>query len=416
VNTAEKTRELLLEAHPAPRSGTFRDWEEVLRRTRPSRRRRGWVVRRAALLAAAVAAVAAVVLATPFGDEENVDVLGRALAAVGEGPVLHVVLEEEWGGVLVDLETGERSRLRGERELWYDPERGVRDVSRLGGVVERDLARPAGELAEHETKILAFLTGYREALESGRARVVGEGVVHGEPVYWIRIHDELLPDVADNRLHEWARDVAVSKETFAPVATRETRDGEPGPQAGARIVRMEALPAGAVDFTPRRTPDEHLVMSVGAGAEIDVAEARRLLGRGPLTLGEEFRGIPLGRIARLELGARREGEEWDRIVGAEVFYGQLDEQGRPRFSRRPSGAPGVSPPPEGAEYVLIEQVPRPHPAFRIGVQNYMPPEGKALLIGPRVALRRDGLLVAVSASSPELALAAARALASAALR
>ena len=55
--------------------------------------------------------------------------IDRALAATGEGPVLHLVYESDLPHTLVDLETGERTELRAEHEVWFDPEAGLRETS-----------------------------------------------------------------------------------------------------------------------------------------------------------------------------------------------------------------------------------------------------------------------------------------------
>ena len=69
------------------------------------------------------------------------------------------------------------------------------------------------EMSEHTTSIYSSLgAGYREALESGQAEVVGEETVDGTDVYWIRIED--------------GHDVAVSRDTFEPdLHPRDARTG-----------------------------------------------------------------------------------------------------------------------------------------------------------------------------------------------
>jgi hypothetical protein len=79
------------------------DWERVAVAAGRRRRRRVGV----SVVMAVVAAVA-LALAWPFHAQHG-GFFDRALAAVGDGPVLHVVLRGDWGGTLVDLRTGERS-------------------------------------------------------------------------------------------------------------------------------------------------------------------------------------------------------------------------------------------------------------------------------------------------------------------
>lgn len=285
------------------------DWKRVTaaaRVDRPQRGTRGMAARLAAV-AAAAAGLAVLVLASPFQDGDG-GILERALAAIGDGPVLHVVLRGEWGGTLVDLETGERSPVHGENEVWYDSERGrVHSVLRLGGVVQHE---ELYEPREPPAELAALGRDYRHALESGTAQIVGEATLDGHPVVWITIRREMLPDVADGRDHEWAQQVAVSRRTFKPVALRETRDGAPGPGTMRRVLDLELLPSGEGDFTARnaRTLDG---TAFKQGREpIALDEARATLGRSPLWLGREHAGLPLARAFRetTSSGRRREVE------------------------------------------------------------------------------------------------------------
>ena len=364
------------------------------------RRRRGrWLVRGAVAMAAA-AAVLAYLLAAPFEGEEP-GILDRARAAVGTGPVLHLVLREEWGGTLIDLETGRPlKRLHGEREVWFDPTRGLHEISRFGGVVQNETVYPPGRLARHLEKTYAGLAdGYRKALASGEARVLGSGVVDGIPVYWIRVDAEWLPDVADNRLHEWAHDVAVSRETYEPVYFRETRDGKPGPDTGARVLRMDSLPAGAGDFDAKPSALDGMVAVRGVEEQIGLESAATVLGRPALWLGREFRGLPLARLSRLELASRpRDGSDWDRVSGVTLFYGSLRQ------------APGRDEqyPDYEQPYVWIQELSRYHHALPGG--PYVPPEGTAVVYGNVARARKSGLVISVTGSDAALVTGAARAL------
>jgi Sigma-70 region 2 len=169
-----------------------------------------------------------------FGDPVRAAVAARALAAADDGPVLHVVLRGEWGGTLVDLETGRQTPVHGENEIWYDPDRPlVRTISRLGESVQHERVYDPGE---PPAELVALGREYRKALQSGSARVAGEGTIDGERVTWITIRSKMLPDSADGKFHEWVQQVAVSHETFRPIATRDTRDGRPGPGTLQRVL------------------------------------------------------------------------------------------------------------------------------------------------------------------------------------
>lgn len=376
--------------------GEAGDWQEVLRDA-ARRRSRGWA-RRAGLLAAAATAVLALLLAWPFGGAERGGVLDQALAAVGDGPVLHIVREGSWGGELVDLRTGERTRVPGITETWYDAERNfVRGVSRLGGVVQSDetfrARRGANELA-------ALGVRYRAALEAGTARVFGEGTVEGEPVLWIVVRREDLPDVADRKNHAWTQQVAISKATYEPVATRETRDGVEGPGTRQLVRTLEYVSRDAADFgqvVDGARSARAMYFNPGfAGPALSLADAREVLGQAPVWAGRQLGELPLARIGKEQMGRYDpQTRTRDGIEGAVFVYGRLDvRQGDTQFD---------------GPYVVVRQTTSSPLEYAAGNQ-FLPPPGKAF-VGPNSALlRKEGLYVRVEASSAELALAAARAL------
>jgi hypothetical protein len=111
------------------------DWGRVL--ADAERRTQGaWLARVAVVAVAAVVGVAAA-LVSPFEDEQPTGVIGRALAAVGDGPVLHVVFRSDLGTAFVRLSTGEVTPVYAEVELWFDPDRGAHYASRRHLVIEQ---------------------------------------------------------------------------------------------------------------------------------------------------------------------------------------------------------------------------------------------------------------------------------------
>jgi hypothetical protein len=442
--------ELLDELTPsyADRQG---DWGRVAKSARGRRDRRStpWWLARLGLVAAAVAAGAALVLAWPFQAEQG-GVLDRALAAIGDGPVLHVVLRGEWGGTLVDLNSRKRSPVHGENEVWYDAARGlVHSVSRLGGAIQdEELYEPKQPPAD----LAALGREYKQALESGTARVSAEATIDGERVLWVTIHRELLPDVADGKDHEWAQQVAISRRTFKPVALRETRDGEPGPGTGQRVLQLEFLPAGAGDFSAPKDRSLDETTFKQRREPIGLEQARATLGRTPLWLGREYRGLRLaqvyrettstGRLRRVRVtGSAAEaatrcsklrGEKasqcfralglhpievrpdgvfterpivWTGEQSALVlFYGTVEgdpgaahQDAMPLFDRRP--------------HLTVTETTQPS-SFGLGVGSYAPPEGSVFVAagGRSGVLQLDGIHVTIEASDEASVLGAASAL------
>jgi hypothetical protein len=419
-----------------PTTGERGDWDAVVRDA--GVRRRPGFLRPLTGLAVAAAALFALALFQPW-ESESPTFLERALAAIDDGPVLHVVLRGEWGGTLVDLKTGDREPVYGESEIWYDFERDrMHSLTRLGGVVEyEELSEPREPAAD----VAALGREYRQALENGSARIAGEGSVDGEPVAWIVIRDENLPDSADGKLHRWAEEIAVSGESYEPVALRQTRDGVPGPGTLARVQELEMLPSGQGDFSASKDLDPNGMVFIEGREPISLEEAADVLGDTPLWLGREHDGLPLaatfrtsrkmGRQRALECSKLRgeaagrcmralgrhpleirpdgvftRGETaWEREdVGLRLFYGTVGDE--PSTYRQEDDVPLIDRP-----YVTVSESTNLSP-LRRGVSRYVPPEGSLFIAagGHMGALAVDGVYVSIEASSEKLMLSAARAL------
>ena len=132
----------LLDTLAPPYEGTG-DWNRVLRDAKLERRPL-WRPYRLAAVAALVAVIAGAVALWPASNGTGGSVLDRALAATGEGQVLHLVYEGELPSALVDLETGERTEVRSQHEVWFDPAGGPppdRDLRRRRAVRHRPRPR-----------------------------------------------------------------------------------------------------------------------------------------------------------------------------------------------------------------------------------------------------------------------------------
>ena len=144
-----------------PKPARISAWDEVLRDARP--RRRSLSVQLA--LAAGIVALVALFVVAPWQGSERVGVLDRALGAVGDDPITHAVFRGDWGGTLVDLKSGERKSLYGEKEIWYDPSRNLaHEILRFGGAIEHE------ELYNPDKSASPFAVlarDYRKALEQG---------------------------------------------------------------------------------------------------------------------------------------------------------------------------------------------------------------------------------------------------------
>jgi hypothetical protein len=371
-------------------------WDAVLRDARPRGRSLGLQL----AVATGVVALVALFVVAPWQGSERVGVLERALAAVGDGPVLHLVLRNEWSGTLVDLDSGERKSLYSETEMWIDPERGFVTVDRFGGVPS---ARHVAMTDQIERPFAIAASDYHDALESGRAKVVGDGVVDGIPVYWIEV-EHVRPSDAGHPL-DWSLEVGVSKENYRPVHIREMRDGAPYGK-GTRVLLAEQLPAGSGDFSPAPLPGPGLISYEVSRPEISRAEASAIVGGHAAWLGPEFDGLPLGGISELTLRTLSPADTVTSIEtkGVRTVYGS-----RLTFDGLPTSTPNL----------LIEQTTRSvHPLLDYGIGKYEVPEGHAVLLGGggdgRAYVGFEGTVVLITAHagerSTDLALAAARAL------
>lgn len=375
-------------------------WREIERLASRTRRRRAAVVLAALPLAAALALL---VLAWPFSGGPGGTLLQRAAAAIGGGPVVHAVVQSGFAGTEIDLASGTRVSVHEEDELWYDPARGVHDITRFAGVVQGD-SLYAPRRVTYLDRTLAFLaTDYRQALTNGTARVLGNGDVDGTPVYWIRVDTQMLPDVADGKLHEWAHDVAVAQDSLKPVATRETRDGKVSPDGISHVLSVESLGSGEGDFTASPSVNQTgVAMRFQLAGSLTPAQADDALGAGMLWAGVSVDGLSLGRIA---LGTREEGLDratghWRTThTGITLFYG-------------PTTGGGIGLPQPTGRYLRISETLALDDQFQRGVRNYSPPDGKVLVFGAGDfgIMQSHGVHVFLEASSADLVVAAAKAL------
>ena len=357
----------LLDTLVPPYEGTG-DWNRVLRDARLDRRRPLWRPYRLAAVAALVAVIAGVVAFWPAGNGTGGSVLDRALAATGEGAVLHLVSEGELPRTLVDLETGERTEVRSLNEVWFDPEAGFRQTETFDGVVQFDTVLGPDEMPEHATSIYSSLgAGYREALESGRAEVVGEETVDGTPVYWIHIED--------------GHDVAVSRDTYEPTYIRVNMNGSP---ALTRIVSYETVESGSAPLDAESTPPGLQDVTTAYGAEIDLADAASLLGREPVWAGSSLHGFPLDSVRSLSLPTTD-----GAVPGLSLAYGSTEGGGpHVELSESATAAEGLT--------------------MLVGVRGYVPPEGTALVAGSQALVGMNGLVVAIHAPDEETAISVAQ--------
>lgn len=384
-----------------PISDAEGDWERVLAdaQREPTRHVRALGLG-VPVLAAVLVAIAA--LAWPFGSEPPT-VLARALAAIGDGPVIHIVSRGSHGSDLVDLTTGEVTPLFAESEVWYDPKRGVRRVSRLGGRVTSDSLTPPGMVSAREAAhYVSLVNRYRSQLRAGRARVVARGEVNGRPVLWIRLNGQWRADGDDGHYHLWADEVAVDRATYEPVYARMTRDGRPPPGFGGELfLTLETLAAGEGDFDPDPSAPRWRT-SIYAGSElarqVSRGSLRRFFGEPAIWLGEQHEGKRLAE-AKVQLFKHKERRDdpWQTVRGVSLFYGQLKPR-RFGFRLRDDRKP----------FVLLTEAKEISPMWHAALNGGNVPEGAMRIdAGGPGFLRMGNVYVSINAHNVRDVLAAA---------
>jgi DNA-directed RNA polymerase specialized sigma24 family protein len=380
-------------------------WESVIDAAETANRERSRSLVRAVLVAVLAVAAGAVALVWPFGGGAHGTVLQRAAATLGDDPVLHFVIRGGWGGALINLKTGSRHYVYATEEFWYEGHRGVHEVSRFAGVPQGDATYSAGRLFSIDKTLGSLVTRYRQALSDGSALVLGRDIVEGHPVYWIRVDSETLPD-ARNTLHRWSHDVAVSQQTFAPVAVRELRDGRASRDGNLIVLKAESVPEDDGNFARNRRGSSGGEWRIATMGFLTPSEASAVLGAPALWAGRSVGGLALARIwkdARSEGYDRKSGSWAKTYTGVTFYYGALDGNGDP--ARSPKASSAVTPIP----FVQVSESRTLDRLFQRVVTNYSPPEGSILVFDSGGAvMQADGLHISLDASSEDLLLAAAR--------
>jgi hypothetical protein len=416
---------------------------DAIAATQATRRRR-LPLSRLLLVAAALAALIVMPLATPW-ERGRTSIVDKALGALGDREVIHVVLERESSDpLLVDLRTSRELPTRYRTEIWFDERRSLeRVVTRTNGrtsdvqlstptgiwtpegrvftcawiashpveAAKRRVSCSASHGAREERPVLdpalaGFVTGYKDALASGAARRIGHGVVDGRPVEWLEFE---LPGPSRG-----TERVAVDRETGRPVLVRALVDGKVVAESRVRVA--ETVTPGQADFTkPKRIASGALpqVGNVVASKVGPIGAASSALGGRVAWLGRRFAGLRLSEV-RLDTIKTSYGPPGNRHLrpskGVELLYGKRDaryawlrEATEPAFAY--GFLRGVTLPPAGR--LLVR---------RVDVETAPREGGRAVPTGTVVwqgQLVQGRLFVALEASSKALLLKAARSVAGA---
>jgi hypothetical protein len=271
--------------------------EDTQRPPRSSRRR---VLARWAVVVAIAAAALIAVLLWPSGGKPT-SVLDRALAAIGDDRVMHVVLRTPSGFQFVELRGGRTISPTDEVEIWNDrsSRRGHAIVRERGQVISETLIPDDDHgLGELDPALAALWTGYRQALAEGTAKLIGKGSIYGHRVYWLQFP---LPDHGPPGSR-----VAVDQDSYRPVAIYGYAGGSGFIHEQVLLARTQ--PFSDADFqriTPRR-----------ASVRTSIPGRRIRLVKPWLTAGSSIRGLRLSSV-----GLQTVRTEQRRSRGVELTYG-----------------------------------------------------------------------------------------------
>lgn len=266
------------------------------------------------LVAAGAAVTAAIVLALAAPWEGSSPLATeRALAAIGDRPVIHAIVESTRPHArVVDLASGEEKRqLLVRTEYWFDDERAVLRAritidgalltellqTREGGVSE--LGRIPGNPTEPQLPpgLAGFASQYRDALESGDARLIGETSVDGQKAVLLQIELRSPPIDAGTASYT---EVAVDAESYEPLRFRY-RSGDTTSQWW-RVLSIETLAREEQQFAaPKRAEPRPLRQTGPEERTLTPAEAATALDRPAVWPGPDVAGIQLAQIELMEL-------------------------------------------------------------------------------------------------------------------
>ena len=423
------------------------------------KRRRRLPITRLVVAAVVLALAVAVALVSPWQGRSS-GFVERALGAIGNGQVIHVVsVGDQTGQTLVDLQTGSERPLSSQTEVWFDASRGLqRTVTSIDGrIIDEELQTPQGSwtqsgrvytcawIAAHPVEatkarvscnasgdngttprqipeplpsldpaLAGFVSGYRDALANGAAQRDGSGSVDGRPVEWLRFQESDQPP-AGQPAQSIVERVAVDVQTLKPILVDRIVDGK---QVGkTQITLIETLSPQSVDFPrPAQAPPEPTATSVTSQSDVAPTDAAapfsgRLLWNGPTLETLALTSTTLQQIVTSYGSTSALPDQHSQ--GVELTYGgpvngtataayvRLQESPEPQMLYRFAG-PGRQPPPPGSMLISTSQVMSTAPGSTQTV-----PTGATLWYG---LLQQDGFYISIEATSHALLLDAAQTL------
>ncbi len=375
---------------------------------RPGRRRLR--LPHAAFAAAFVTLAVALALVAPW-ERGSGGIVQRALAAIGDGQVIHVVTRSVSSQpIVVDLTSGTERQTVVETELWFDGTRKLeRTVTRVNGrVADETLQTPQGGwtssgpiytcawIAAHPAEatklriscnpngdngttprqvpeqpptldpaLAGFVSGYRDALAGGDAKRAGTGEVEGRPVEWVEFEPRVTVDPITGADLPRVEQVAVDRDTGKPLLVRTLVGGRVEPGSQVSITTAETLAPEQASFAkpaPLGSERSPTFTGVVSSQPTDPREAAARFGGRAVWAGKDVEGLALTRatIDTLSIGfGPGSGRSPTRAEALQLLYGErpadLSAFASSRFvSIRESFQPAL-----GYGYLALERAPSP---------------------------------------------------------
>jgi hypothetical protein len=370
-------------------------------------------------IALTMAVAFAAFLAAPWRDSPLAS--ERALAALGDHPVVHAIVEQPGERrTIIELASGGERVETLRTEYWYDGEGGVLRVRLSIG----DRVLPGGEYVHSadgfftdrgvgrgqkppqlDPALERFASGYRDALDSGEATVVGEEVVDGRQAVILRFS---LPSARSGE--QVSEDVAVDAEHYRPLRFRFSSTAAPGRTStwseALRVLEIETIPRDPADFEPPRAGEARPAGQTGVRERtLEPAEAATALGRPALWPGPLVAGVGLAQIELTRLTTRwTDGRETE---GHALVF----RYGADRRTAHLEGRPSL---------IITEGTASEH-ALRSDLGGSTPRLGELALVGVGKtdrgeaemwfgSMQRDGIYISFESPQRGLILAAAKAM------
>jgi hypothetical protein len=297
--------------------------------------RLGRVGRRVVLVFALAGVIAALVAVLPGQLGQNqMTLIDQAIGAIGNGRMIHIVLDQGRTTERVDLRTGIKTLLRSGTEVWSDPKLGTRWTSTLDGKAAQTLIESGSQNAGAIAWWRPYVNGYRTQLRAGAFRQVGTGRIDGQQVDWIRSKPRSFVDGTTGVYSEVVTEIAISRITYKPLIFRQRVNGVLDPRAVVRVITAETLPPRPALFKKRATPfGPGLRVSSGPGTGIPTTlqAARAAMKPNPIVPSSELAHLHRTWVGMPDYLAPPANSYLDQIPGVQLYYGRLDSTGHPTY-------------------------------------------------------------------------------------